>query len=126
MIETASGPAQINFPKHDGEALARSMRAGSEVALAAELETDKGDHPIYRAGHEEAQASGIILRLNYALHGAVNGYHLDDGTFIHVGPHEAKKYKLSVGESVKATGSRRSGTDAVVLEVHAVERMAAP
>jgi hypothetical protein len=53
----------------------------------------------------------------------VNGCHLDDGTFVHTKPDGARKYKLRVGDKVKATGERRTGTDAVVLEAHAVERL---
>jgi hypothetical protein len=124
MVETDIGLAQLNFPKHRGEALARTMEAGSRIDVEAQLESDDGDHPVYRAFAGEGAASGTIVRLNYALHGQVNGYHLDDGTFVHVKPEGAKKYKLRAGEHVRATGSRRAGTDAVVLEASAVERQA--
>jgi hypothetical protein len=124
LLETMTGLAQLNFPKHRAEILARSMHIGATIEVKAELETGDGDHPVYRASEREGETSGTILRLNYALHGEVNGYHLDEGTFVHVKPDEAKEYKLSVGDKVKVTGSRYSGTDAVVLEVDALEKMA--
>jgi hypothetical protein len=123
LIETADGHAQINFPKHDAGALAQTMRVGSKLDIVAELEPDEGEHPVYRAADAAAEASGTIVRLNYALHGEVNGYHLDDKTFLHVKPEGAKKHKLRIGEKVKATGSRRAGADAVVLEVRTLERV---
>jgi hypothetical protein len=122
LIETATGPTQLNFPKHAAEALARSMHVGSRLDIEAELETDEWDHPVYMAGSGAGEASGTIVRLNYALHGEVNGYHLEDQTFLHVKPEGAKKWKLRVGEQVKAIGSRRAGVHAVVLEVDAIER----
>jgi hypothetical protein len=127
VVKTATGsPIQINFPKHEAEALVREMRVGGEIDIEADFETDEGDHPVYLAtgrGASEAEARGKVVRLNYALHGEVNGCHLDDGTFVHVKPEGARRYKLRVGEKVKATGERRTGTDAVVLEAHAVERL---
>jgi len=123
LVETKTGPAQVNFHKHDGKSLARSMPVGSTIDLKVSLEDDEASHPIYVVEDDEAEASGTVVRLNYALHGDVNGYHLDDGTFIHVKPKGAKKYQMLVGEMVKATGSRHPGADAIVLEAHAVERV---
>jgi hypothetical protein len=125
LIETGAGLAQLNFPKHTAEGTVRALSVGSTIDVAAELESEHGDHPVYRAVDEEAQASGTIFRLNYALHGEVNGCHLDDGTFVHVKPGGAKKYKLRVGDKISATGSRRSGIDAVVLEATSVVKLAA-
>ena len=99
------------------------MSVGAKIDVIAELETDEGDHPVYQAADAPAEVTGTVVRLNYALHGEVNGYHLDDKTFLHVKPDGAKNYKLRIGEKVKASGSRRQGTDAVVLEVSALERV---
>ncbi len=107
MVETAAGSAQLNFPKHSAEALAASMRIGAKIDLEAELETREGDHPVYVARDEDAEANGTIVALNYALHGEVNGYRLDDETFLHLKPEGAKKYKLRIGDKVRATGTRR-------------------
>jgi hypothetical protein len=113
----APGRIQVNFPKHRAEELTRSARIGAQVDIKVEREPDEGDHPVYTAIDEEEAASGKIVRLNYALHGEVNGYHLEDKTFLHVKPDGAKKYKARVGDVVKATGARRAGSDVVVLEV---------
>ena len=78
-----------------------------------------------RGTGDRDEVSGTIVRLNYALHGEVNGYHLDDGTFAHVKPEGAKKYKLRVGDQVKANGSLRAGSGATVLEVRALEKLGA-
>lgn len=123
LVETQDGSAQVNFHKHDGQSLARSMPVGSRFDLKVSFEREDGTHPVYVVDDEEAEAEGTVVRLNYALHGDVNGYHLDEGTFVHVKPKGARKYQMLVGEQVKATGSRHPGTDAVVLEAHAVERI---
>jgi len=123
LVETKTGSAQVNFQKHDGQSLARSMPVGSRIDLKVALENENGPHPVYVIDDEEAEATGTVVRMNYALHGGVNGYHLDDGTFVHVKPKGAKKYQLLVGEMVKVTGSRHPGTDAVVLEAHTLERV---
>jgi len=122
LIETDDGLAQLNFPKHAADEMAQALALGSKVDLTAELEHDDGDHPVYEPCEEAEQARGTVVRLNYALHGEVNGYHLDDGTFVHVKPDGAKRYKLRIGSTIAATGSRRRGTDAVVLEAEAVKR----
>jgi hypothetical protein len=122
LVETTAGAIQLNFPKHDAEMFARSMRVGSTIDLNADLEADEGDHVVYRAEDSEAETDGTIIRLNYALHGEVNGYHLDDGTFVHVTPEGAREYELRVGERIKVSGPRRQGTDVVVLQARSVKR----
>ena len=123
LVETANGLAQLTFPKHTADSLARGMHPGSIVGFHVELETEAGGHPVYLVCDEESSASGQIVRLNYALHGAINGYHLEDGTFLHCKPDGAEQYDLHVGESVKATGTRREGPDAVVLEVRTITKI---
>ncbi len=122
MVDTTKGRVQVNFPRHEADVLLQSMRVGSKIDLEAELESDTGEHAIYWAGSETGEASGTIVRLNYASHGEVNGYHLDDKTFLHVKPEGAERWKLSVGDEVRASGLRRVGPDAVVLEVNTLER----
>ncbi len=123
LVETTAGTVQINFPKHAAEILARSMEVGAQAYLLGELETKEGEHPVYTACGEEAEAKGTIVRLNYSPHGEVNGYHLDEGTFLYINPEEKKKCKLRMGDKVKATGSRRAGQDAVVLEVDTIKEL---
>lgn len=116
LVETSDGIAQLNFPKHGAEDLARTAAVGASIHLAVELEDDDGDHPVYRASDETTSVTGAVVRLNYALHGEVNGYHLDDGTFVHVKPDGARRYKLRVGDRITAEGPRRTGPAATVLE----------
>jgi hypothetical protein len=123
LVETSAGPAQVNFPKHHAESLSRSTRLGANIEIAVRREPDEGEHPVFVAQADEGEFIGNIVRLNYALHGEVNGYHLDDGTFAHVKPEGAKKYKLRVGDKVKAVGERRAGVDAAVLEVRSLEKL---
>ena len=122
LVSTSAGLAQINFPKHSPE-FARTTSVGANVEFAAKREPDEGDHPVYTVQDDAGDVSGKIVRLNYALHGEVNGYHLDDGTFVHVKPEGAKKYKLRVGEKVRAHGARRAGADAPVLEARSLEKL---
>lgn len=84
--------------------------------------SDEAEHPVYLACGEQGEARGRIIGLNYALHGEVNGYRLDDGTLVHVKPDGAKKYQLHVGDTICARGSLHRGTAAPVLEARSVER----
>ena len=128
MIATIAGASQINFPKHEAEALARSLTVGAEIDVAVTLDSDGFDHPVYVLAEqeEEGEAHGTITRLNYALHGEVNGFHLDDGTFVHLKPEGAKKHGPRVGERVIVSGERRRGPASVVLEATSFQRAAPP
>lgn len=119
VIETDRGLAQLNFAKHGADA--RTISIGSKVDLVVDLEHEHGAHPVYIPTAADAQAHGTIVRLNYALHGDVNGCHLDEGTFVHVKPDHAKRYDLRVGAEITATGSRRVGDDAVVLDADKIK-----
>jgi len=122
MVDTPSGLTQLNFPRHHAQALAKSMRVGSRIAIDATPEKSDGDHAIFLAG-DDAKVTGTIKRLNYALHGEVNGYHLGDATFVHVRPDGARKYHLAVGDRITASGHKRSGVDATVVEAKRVVRL---
>lgn len=122
LVALESGTAQLNFHGHHGRTLSRLMPAGSTFELNATLDSEDGEHPVYLVDDADAEASGKVVRFNYALHGGVNGYHLDEGTFVHVKPKGAEKYQIEIGEHVHATGSRHPGADAVVLEASRVER----
>ena len=123
IVETKDGRQQVNFSKHGAQILARSMPVGSQVDFNVDFETEEGVHPVYRLRDAEGEAHGKVVRLNYALHGDINGYQLDNDTFLHVKPEGAKKYQLDVGDIVKAVGERREGPDAIVLEVRAIEKI---
>ncbi|HSY21530.1 MAG TPA: hypothetical protein VK841_05420 [Polyangiaceae bacterium] len=122
LLATSTGAAQVNFPKHDSDSLARSMKPGTKVKLHVKLENDDEAHPVYQLCDARAEVTGTVMRLNYALHGEVNGFHLDDGTFVHLKPEGAKKHSLRVGDKVKAIGGRRVGPAAVVLDAWEVEK----
>lgn len=120
LIETGDGLAQLNFYAKHVEHLAHRLPIGGELVVDVEVEHEDGDHPVYRATADADQAYGTIVRFNYALHGEINGYHLDEGTFVHVKPGGARKYKLRIGSKIKATGERRAGPDGEVLEAEDV------
>jgi len=120
VIKTATGTAQVNFPKH-GEA---SLAIDDDIDVAVELEHDDGDHEVYLLAAANGESGGTVTRFNYARHGEVNGYHLDDGTFVHVKPDGARKYKIKVGDRITAAGDRRPGRDAVVIEAKSVKKLA--
>jgi hypothetical protein len=122
LLETSKGRAQVNFPKHGSDAISASMKVGAKVALHVKLESDDGEHPVYELRDADAKVTGTVVRLNYALHGEINGCHLDDGTFVHLKPEGAKKHALRVGDRVKAIGARRAGPSCVVLEAREVEK----
>lgn len=124
MIETSQGAVQINFPRHAAEELAGSMQIGSEVDLQGELSNEEHAHPVYRVDHDgqEIEVGGVIASLNYALHGEVNGFRFEDGSFVHLKPEGARRYEPLIGESVIAVGFRRVGSDAVVLEARSMQR----
>jgi hypothetical protein len=122
LLQTSTGRAQVNLPKQDSDTLLDSMKVGTRVALQVKLESDDEAHPVYELCDAEAGVTGTVVRLNYALHGEVNGVHLEEGTFVHLKPEGAKKYALHVGDKVKAIGVRRVGPAAVVLEAWVVEK----
>ena len=122
LVETTMSTVQINFSKHEAESLARSMRPGSTIDLNVESESDDGAHLVYGLSQEDVAVKGTITRLNYERHGKANGFHLDNGTFVHVKPDEASKHDLHVGDVVSASGARHAGNDSVVLDARTVER----
>lgn len=117
LLDTAKGTVQINLPKHGGAAPA----VGTKHELTGELEDDEYDHPVYRAADAEGEVTGEITRLNYALHGEVNGFILDDDTFVHLKPEGAKKAKLKLGDRIVAKGHMKTG-EVRVLETTRVAK----
>lgn len=126
LVETPKGTVQLNFPKHGAEEVARSMAIGSRVDVEAEPETEDFDHPVYRLGEARADRRGRVVRLNYALHGEVNGVHLRDGTFVHLKPEGAQKIRARVGDWIEASGVLRRGDACVVLEASTFRRIEPP
>ncbi len=122
MIDTPGGHIQLNFPRQHAHALAKSMRVGSRIEMDVTPQKSDGDHAVYLAG-DEAKVTGTIKRLNYALHGEVNGYHLSDSTFVHVKPERARAYHLVVGDRITAMGHKRTGLNATIVDAKRVERL---
>jgi hypothetical protein len=90
--------------------------------VRAELETDEGAHPVYRVIDEEAEVSGKVTALNYSRHGNVNGYQLDDGTFIHLSAERASGVEFHVGDAIRVQGVQLASPEIVMLEARTVER----
>jgi hypothetical protein len=126
LVESDDGVVQVNYPKHAAANLARRLPVGSAVELSVDFEDDGGDHLVYVARDMPAQVTGSVVRFNYALHGEVNGYHLDDGTFVHVKPDGARRYKVKLGDRIVAAGDCREGEDAVVMEAERVSKVTKP
>lgn len=124
LLDAASSPIQVVLDKDDeqGEALLATLKAGQSrvVSLDGAPPSKKraGAHPV-RAFRKlvcidgktppkpakcAAGYSGVIARLNFARHGAPNGFVLDSGDFIHVKPDGFAKLKLKVVDRVTAEG----------------------
>ena len=123
LLKTADEIIQVNFPREHSEQMSAFAPEGSELRVALEAwEESKGpaEHPVYRLGsasngkgeefpgaQHDGSFSGKISRLNYALHGEVNGGVLDSGDFLHLKPHGAAALKIRVGLHVKGVGSSK-------------------
>ncbi len=124
LLSTEGGVVQVVLDKEDakGAALVATLRAGQAIALLADalppskkgpgahavrafrkLVSVDGERPP-KATPSATGYSGAIVRLNYARHGAPNGYVLDSGDFIHVKPEGFTRLKLKVGDKVVAEG----------------------
>jgi CheY-like chemotaxis protein len=122
VIQTPNGLAQVNYPKHGAHTLRSSTELGAIVAVRALLDTDEGAHPVYRVLDEEAEVSGKITSVNYSRHGHVNGYRLDDGTFVHLAGDDAASHDFHVGDAVRGQGVQVVSTEIVILEARTVQR----
>ena len=125
LLKTKTETVQINFPPEWATTLVEFAPAGSEVQVEGSPEKEKGhpSHPVYRlvrmkSGKEqlsvtvlqeddETPFSGRVERLNYALHGEVNGGILDTGDFLHLKPHGAAALGITVGMQVGGVGSTK-------------------
>ncbi|MET0540789.1 MAG: hypothetical protein ABWZ88_03460 [Variovorax sp.] len=74
------------------------------------------------APRASGQASGIVVRFNYAKHGAANGVVLDSGDFVHTRPEGLAKLGLKVGDKVQAEGAAMPLAigNGRVIEAHSV------
>ena len=125
LVATADGTVQVNFDKK-GAPSAAQWPVGKRVRLAAVLEEEGFAHPVYQLAELGADVEGEVVRLNYARHGEVNGYVLASGVFVHVKPDGAKRFRVKVGDRIRASGERRSGSAAEVVDATDVVRLRAP
>jgi hypothetical protein len=130
LLRTGKRLIQINFPKHQSD-LAATLKAGDEIAAEVEAEEPHGEreHPVFRLIHLENSAgntfSGRIVRLNYALHGEVNGGILDSGDFLHLKPEGARALGIELGMKVEGSGARKPTADGhFVIEAEEVNGIA--
>ena len=115
---------QVNFPQEWSTTIAGLASIGDELQFELEDYEDKraqSSHPVYQLlslrnregqsfpssdadGSENGHFSGKVERLNYALHGEVNGAILNTGDFLHVKPHGAAALELELGMDLKGKG----------------------
>jgi hypothetical protein len=124
LMESEGQSVQFVLAKDDeaGAALVGALKAGQAITVAGDLmppsSKGEGAHPVRsldkivavdgkapkKASAASSGYAGKIVRLNYARHGAPNGYVLDTGDFIHVKPEGFAKLGLKVGDTVTADG----------------------
>lgn len=117
-------PTQLVVDKHDEQAqrLVSTLKTGQQLVVSSEelppSSKGSGDHPVRalvkvisidaavprKIPKQGPGYAGTVARLNYARHGAPNGFVLDGGDFIHVKPDGFAKLKLKVGDKVTADG----------------------
>ncbi len=68
---------------------------------------DNGGRKAEKDHRAPRRFSGRIERLNYALHGEVNGGILESGDFLHLKPEGARAVGLVVGMAVEARGTTK-------------------
>ena len=130
LLRTGKRIAQINLGKEHRH---HSLKLGEKVTVEVEREEPEGKpaHEVFRlVGRIDGDGpsgdfSGVVVTLNYALHGEVNGGILDSGDFLHLKPAGARAVKLKVGMLVKGKGGTRSMVDGhTVLEADEVNGIA--
>ena len=112
LMKIDGGVIQINFRQEFATEISSVAVEGKELRVDVEPEEAHGhpNHPVFRLlslGGNNAPFAGKVKRLNYALHGEVNGAILDSGDFLHVKPHGAAALDLKPGTNVKGTGSSK-------------------
>lgn len=120
ILATAKGPVQVNFERHHAGVLAAALKPGIKVSLkvAPMDDLEAPEHPVYQLQtlhvrgqalelEPQVQIKGTIQRLNYTLHGEVNGALLDTGDFVHLRPHGARALRLAPGQPLRASGQSR-------------------
>ena len=124
LLKSGKNVIQINLPKEQIRSFADGWPSGGEISVEVEAE-DPGGAPVHKVfrlvrvvgnggrnaendhDHLPRTFSGRIERLNYALHGEVNGGILESGDFLHLKPEGARAVGLAVGMAVEARGQTK-------------------
>jgi len=124
LLASHGAPTQVVVDKDDEQAqrLLATLRTGQQLVVSTQelppSAKGAGVHPVCglakvisvdavvprKVPKATAGYAGTVARLNYARHGAPNGYVLDSGDFIHVKPAGFVRLKLKVGDQVAADG----------------------
>jgi hypothetical protein len=123
LLRTGKRIVQINLPKGESGTMDKCVNPGERVTVEVEPEEPHGEpaHSVFRLvlllgvnghlaeddKHGNLHFAGRIEKLNYALHGEVNGGILDSGDFLHLKPEGARAVKLKVGMQVEGRGSTK-------------------
>lgn len=139
LLEQKDETMQVNFPQE----LASTLAEAAPLGEAVQVQVQPGDrkkhpvHPVFElvsltnsAGQKIAvtqaepsgsRFAGTVVRLNYSLHGEVNGGILDNGNFLHLKPHGAAAVGIQPGMHVKGKGKTKPMTgNHVVIEADEV------
>jgi hypothetical protein len=112
LLKSGKNVVQVNLAKEHLHSLAggwpsdREKSWGSPTHKLSKLVRvlDNGGRKAEKYDRTPGKFSGRIERLNYALHGEVNGGILDSGDFLRLKPEEAQAVGLTVGMAVEARG----------------------
>jgi hypothetical protein len=123
LLKSGKTVVQVNLPKEHLHSFADGWAPDSEISVEVEAEEPWGSpaHKVFKLIHvvdnggRKAERhhralrefSGRIERLNYALHGEVNGGILESGDFLHLKPEGAQAVGLAVGMAVEARGTTK-------------------
>ena len=122
LLDTTKQLVQVNFPKEAPRSLIDALTPGAKASFEVEPEEPRGkpDHDVFKLirvlgenengtphPDEHQSFSGRIVRLNYALHGEVNGGILDSGDFLHLKPEGAAALNIKPDMEVQGTGETK-------------------
>ena len=115
LLKTPQELMQVNFSKEWSASMSEMAPPGSEIAFDVQPMEPEGRpaHPVFQliAIAGAGKFSGKIERLNYALHGEVNGAILTNGDFVHTKPHGAATLQLKAGMKVEGHGESKPAAD---------------
>jgi hypothetical protein len=123
LLKSGKNVVQINLPKEQIQSFANGWPSDGEISVEVEAEepwgtpahkvfrlvrvVDNGGRKAEKDPHRPRKFSGRIERLNYALHGEVNGGIFESGDFLHLKPEGARAVGLAVGMAIEARGTTK-------------------